>query len=131
MLGHLKQKNAGERHLANMNTLQEVRDKLKLLHDKLGTWRSVSKAIGIPAGTLNSIWKEGREPKNKTHRRILGLPALGEAPICPTCGIIHTKGCPEKEKAKRRKDLLAYPTNELRMMLKNREEVPPPPTEEG
>ena len=57
------------------------------------TWREIAREFdGIPAGTLCAIAK-GYEPKKPSMRRALGLPAMQPAPVCPRCGVVHTRQC--------------------------------------
>jgi hypothetical protein len=62
-----------------------IQDELKRLHDTQGlSWRKIAALdaySGIPAGTLCSIAKNGREPKNKKYRDILGLSEIIEKHI--------------------------------------------------
>lgn len=54
------------------------------------SWREIARRHypGVPAGTLCAIAK-GREPKGAGMRTRLGLPALGQAPVCTACGRVH------------------------------------------
>jgi len=97
-------------------------DKINDLYTQAGSWRAASRKIGIPAGTLSSYVK-GRPIVNKKHRLILGEPVLEPAPVCPVCGIVHLGNCPASRKRRRRRDLFSIPTEELREMIQNREEI--------
>jgi hypothetical protein len=99
----------------------EMRKALKNLYSVLGSWRAVSKILGLPAGTLCAIAK-GREPKKAEHRLALGLPVLAPASICPACKVVHVGRC--KAQAKRRRNrLIDFTPDELRDMLQRREVV--------
>lgn len=66
---------------------------LRRLKDTTGlTWAEIASQpdyAGITPGNLSSI-AAGREPKDAHVRAILHLPALALAPVCVTCGEVHT-----------------------------------------
>jgi hypothetical protein len=84
----------------SVQSLDIVREHLVSIRGtNMTPWREIAQMPeyqGIPAGTLCAIAK-GREPKCAKVRKILGLPILAPAPVCPTCGIPHTKRCPVRK----------------------------------
>ena len=111
-----------------MDKLKKRLDRLYGTYKTCGGWRKISAldefkcsdGRHIPPGTLNAIWKHGREPMNPEYRRVLGLPALVPAPACK-CGQVHLrKSCPNNP---RWYDLDEIPTNVLRWQLENRAEI--------
>jgi len=89
--------------------------------------------IGIPKGTLHSIYKGVRDVP-KEYRRALGEADIVEVPACSACGKAHNidRACelelsirqPRKPKEYKRPGWLwDMPVNELRSALQNRTEV--------
>ena len=104
----------------SVQSLDRVIKGLKRLHRIHKSWRAVSHILGLPAGTLSSIVKDKREPKDPHARMILNMSALGTAPLCPRCGVVHTKRCPVRILSK---DLFSTSTEELVRMLEERQEM--------
>lgn len=84
-----------------------------------GGWRKVSeKHNGVSAGTLCSISK-GYDPKSKTLCKKLNIPYYAPAPVCVTCGEVHTtKRCTKVKRQAR--DLFSLPVDELAKMIRER-----------
>ena len=103
--------------------IAETRKLMRAAHKKFGSWPAVSRATGINQTTCNRIARDKSYfPKSPDILRLLGIRPMGQAPICPTCGIVHSAPCPERPRRRKYKDLLEIPKNELLQMLENREE---------
>ena len=60
--------------------------------------------IGISGGMAYRVATSDYEPRDNAIRKLLGLPQLARAPICPTCGVVHVrKTCPVKHKSGKRR----------------------------
>lgn len=92
-------------------------------HKRAGSWRKLAaweKYAGINFVDLRD-YAAGRPIVNVHHRHQLGLPALRPAPVCPVCGVVHTKRCPRRKTAWSDQPLREQPTELLRWRLENRE----------
>ena len=59
----------------------------------LMTWRAVGAKYGVSAGVIYRYAVNGTEPRSNSIRAALGLPALAAAPVCPKCGVVHSRTC--------------------------------------
>jgi len=89
-----------------VRTCDAVSNDLSTLRDTYGyTWRQIAclspyDAIGIPPGTLTSIYKTGVIPAR--WQVPLGLPAVAPAPVCPVCQVVHLSSrCPASPRRSR------------------------------
>ena len=58
------------------------------------SWRKIaSRFEQIAPATLLRIYRDRYEPKRNKTRVRLGLPALAAAPVCPKCGVVHSRTC--------------------------------------
>jgi len=58
------------------------------------SWREIaSRFEQIAPATLLRIYRDRYEPKRNKTRARLGLPALATAPLCPKCGVVHSRTC--------------------------------------
>jgi len=101
----------------NLQLLEEARRRLKERYGILNNWALVGEEFGIPGGTAHAV-AHGREPKKPETRKALGLPELGQAPICPICNVVHTKSC--RKSRYKYKDLFSTPVEVLLFQLQNR-----------
>jgi len=92
-----------------VRTCDAVSTDLSMLRDTYGyTWRQIAclapyDAVGIPPGTLTSIYKTGVIPARWLAP--LGLPAVAPAPVCPVCQVVHLSNrCPASPKRSRSLD---------------------------
>ena len=111
---------------------EALRIALNALHDSGLSWRQIAKIPifeqnEIRAGTLCSVAKGANVPK--IHRAALGLPRTDPAPVCPRHGIVHCYDCqsqtvrPRRTRARSWRSLWDIPTDELREMIENRQEI--------
>jgi hypothetical protein len=85
-------------------------------------WREIEQLpdfYGIPLGTLERI-ASGRDPKDPTVRRQLGLPDL--SPTCNQCFRVKETAI-NRVKRSRPKRIQDYPLEMLRVALEHREEI--------
>ena len=71
------------------------------------SWRKIAlepKFKGIPHSTLRYI-AGGHNPKSEYIRKILKLPSLVPVEVCPVCGIVHIKSCPQKRPERSHKSI--------------------------
>jgi len=55
--------------------------------------------FGVSPAMAWRISEQGYEPKDAKIRLLLGLSAMGEAPVCPYCGEVHVaRGCPVRRR---------------------------------
>lgn len=107
-----------------MRELGSVRRDIEKAYRKLGNWRAVGEKFGISEGMAWRIVHEGYEPRDAMIRLRLELPAMGVAPVCPRCGIVHVKKrCAAS--GIRRRDLFSCTDEEIRYFFENREEMKP------
>jgi len=106
-----------------MKTIGAVRREIKRAYKKLDNWRNVGAQFGIDGAMAWRIAEENYEPKDAKIRLVLDLPAMGQAPVCPHCGQVHTtKRCTAKPRKRRVRDLYDVPVDELRQWILGREE---------
>jgi len=78
--------------------------------------------LGISGGMAHRIANRGYEPKDVHIRLQLGLPAMGEAPVCERCGVVHvSKRCTARRRPRWR-DLWEVDVDVLRDALERRRE---------
>jgi hypothetical protein len=102
--------------------LERLTERLEDLHSRGYTWKAISQLpdfYGIPRGTLERISK-GREPKDPSVRKQLGLPNL--SPTCGQCWRLTAQSI-ERVKRSKPKRIQDYPITMLRAALEMREEV--------
>ena len=60
---------------------------------RLFTWRAVGAEYGVSVGAVYRLAVLGKEPRDNAIRARLGLPRLVPVPVCPKCGVVHSKTC--------------------------------------
>ena len=105
--------------------IQIIKDYFKELHDEHGfSWPEIERETGINRTTACRIANDPAYfPKDKSILAILGVPPMGETPVCQVCGIIHlATNCPGRQRPfESYKDLSSIPPEDLRWMIENRE----------
>jgi len=71
-----------------------------IIEAKNASERKIAKKYGVTGRDINRL-KHGITPKRQDKRLALGLTALGEAPVCPTCRVVHVKKCSKETFADR------------------------------
>lgn len=106
-----------------MKTIRVIRRDIKKAYKQLDNWRAVGAQFGIDGAMAWRIVEEDYEPKDPVIRLVLGLPAMGKAPVCPHCGQVHTtKRCTARRPKRRIRDLFDVPVDELRRWIVERKE---------
>lgn len=111
---------------------REVKLHLIMLRLASLSWREIAarppfSEIGIPAGSLSSIYKTGEIPA-KWQYALLGRTTQALANVCPIHGIVETYNCQAQQVVTKRKraartysDLFSMPSKVLRQALIERE----------
>jgi len=109
-----------------MRDIKALRREIKKAYQKVNNWRKVAYMFGISPAMAWRISEQNYEPKDAKIRLLLGLSAMGEAPVCPYCGEVHVaRGCPVRRKKRKVRSLFDVPVVELRRMIEEREEFKP------
>ena len=105
-------------------TMDSVRREVQKSYRRLQNWRRVGAELGITCGMAWRIGVQGYEPKEGRIRVRRGLSAMGVAPACTRCGVVHvSKKCTRSQVLRWRRDLWDWPVGELRRALENRQDL--------
>jgi len=105
-----------------MKDIRMLRREIKKAYRGARNWREVGRMFGVSPAMAWRISEQGYEPKDAKIRLLLGLSAMGEAPVCPYCGEVHVaRGCPVRRRRHVR-SLFDVSVRELRRMIDEREE---------
>lgn len=85
-------------HLTIGNMAQE---RLRCRYGVLQDWKAVAREIGVSSGMAYRVAMTDYDPKDNAIRECLGLPAMAPVSVCPTCGVVHVKKCPQAPKKPR------------------------------
>jgi len=80
---------------------EEVILEIHLLQRKF-TYREIAALKGVSTGVISRIIKIGKLPTRPDICLKLGIPAMGEAHICPEHGYVHERICHKQYKRKPR-----------------------------
>jgi len=51
----------------------------------------------VTIADLSALFQKHKIPESPQKRLELGFPAIGKAPICPSCGVVHARVCQHHE----------------------------------